>query len=1184
MKKLVILLFAVMLAGQAWAQNFAIGKLLYTVTDATNNYVSVSRASNTDTPSGDLVIPESVTDPEASGEPYTVTSIANYAFHSCANITSVSIPSTVTSIGMQAFYNCTSLTTVFIPSSITEISFDVFEGCVSLAAINIAEGNANYASVDGVLFNNDKTELLYYPASKTGSSYSIPGTVTKIGSSAFENCSNLTSITIPNTVVTIQYDAFYNCSNLVSITIPESVFNLGNSVFYGCSKLTEINVASGNSNYLSEDGVLFNKAKTKLICYPASKASSAYTVPESVTTIDESAFYGCGNLKSVVIPNDVTSLGDGVFQNCASLESVTLPNSITYIPSAIFGGCTNLTSIELPNTVTFIGNSAFSGSGLTTLEIPNSVTEISSYAFQDCKSLTSVIIPISVSDIGMNAFKGCSNATLNCEIGEKPDGWSDWWNYSNCTVVWGYGSGSNTWTVNLSANNSSYGNVSGGGTYANGSTITITATPASGYKFVKWSNSLTTAIATITVTSDTSLVAEFAEIEVSSLQYEITSSNTVQVVHSEDYKNLTGIVIPETIEIDGKTYTVTSIGGSAFSGCASLKTIAIPNTVTTISGSAFQNCRSLNSITLPQHLTEIGQLAFGNCVNLSSIIIPISVTKIGISAFFGCSGVTIYCEADSKPGGWSNNWNSGNTVVWGYGSGSKTWTVTLSANNAAYGSVSGGGSVTDGTTITITATPADGYYFVKWSNGLTSGKTTITVTSDTTLVAEFAEFGVSSLQYKVTGDNTVEVVRADYYKDLTYVVIPETVEIDGKTYKVTRIGNSAFESCSRLTFVSIPNSVSSIGEYAFSYTYMTSLDIPNSVTEIGDGAFGMIKNVVYNGKATGSPWNALTVNGYIDGKCIFADAEKTHLTAFITSRDSMETIVDIPESVLTIGSNAYINVLAKKYGDAYYFGNEKNPYLILWRVGDFSGDSEITSYEIKDGCKYIYYSAFSNMDALESVTIPNSVVSIGNCAFFGCDNLKSVDISNSVIVIGEDVFGNCGGLESVTIGNSVTTIGDRAFCECYKLSSVNIPNSVTTIGEGAFWDCESISSITIPKSVTTIGKDAFGGWCIMEIYCGVNSKPDGWDADWNSSQCPVYWAKGSTSIAVSESSASAVNIYASGNTIVVENATDEICIYDAMGKLVCRDAINRVRTEITVNIPGVYIVKTGSTVKRVMVN
>ncbi|MBR5956777.1 MAG: leucine-rich repeat domain-containing protein, partial [Salinivirgaceae bacterium] len=131
-----------------------------------------------------------------------------------------------------------------------------------------------------------------------------------------------------------------------------------------------------------------------------------------------------------------------------------------------------------------------------------------------------------------------------------------------------------------------------------------------------------------------------------------------------------------------------------------------------------------------------------------------------------------------------------------------------------------------------------------------------------------------------------------------------------------------------------------------------------------------------------------------------------------------------------------------------------------------------------------------------------------------------------------------------------TSIGDEAFSVCSSLTSVTIPESVTSIGDYAFSGCSSLTPVTIPESVTSIGDEAFSGCNITDI---------------------------------DESAANTVTIYAKGRTIVVENATDEISVYDAMGKLICRDAINRVSAEININGIGVYIVKTANTVQRVMV-
>ena len=177
----------------------------------------------------------------------------------------------------------------------------------------------------------------------------------------------------------------------------------------------------------------------------------------------------------------------------------------------------------------------------------------------------------------------------------------------------------------------------------------------------------------------------------------------------------------------------------------------------------------------------------------------------------------------------------------------------------------------------------------------------------------------------------------------------------------------------------------------------------------------------------------------------------------------------------------------------------------------------------------------------------------------------------------------CEDLQSVEIPNSVTEIGGWAFSGCAGLESIPIPNSVTSIGDAAFRRCLGVTEITIPKSVVSMGCDVFIDHDTqIIIYCDASEKPDGWDDNWcGEVAAKIVWAKNTS---VTETAANAVSIYAHGNTIVVENATDEISVYDAMGRMVCRDAINRVRAEIRINKPGVYIAKTGATAKRVVVN
>ena len=423
----------------------------------------------------------------------SVTSIGKYAFYYCSSLKSITIPDGVTEIGLGAFSGCTSLTNITIPSSVTSIGDYAFSGCKSLTAIGVEVGNNNYTSVNGVLFNKDKTELICYPAGKTDKSYNIPDSVTSIGDWAFIGCTSLTSITIPNGVTSIGDYAFYGCTSLTSITIPNSVSSIGKCAFENCLSLTSI------------------------------------TIPSSVTSVSNNTFSNCESLTSITIPDSVVSIGNYAFSNCEALVSIKIPNSVTSIGEDAFKECISLTCILLPDSVTSIGDGAFEFcKNLKSLTIPNSVTRISYASFFYCKSLTSITISNNVTNIGSYAFSNCSSLKSIT----MPDG------------------------------------VTSIGSYA-----------------------------------------------------------------FSDCSSLKSITMPDS---------VTSIGGYAFNGCTSLTSVTIPNSVTEIGEYAFSDCKSLTSITIPNSVSIIYECAFCDCLSLTSITIPNSVTYIGNFAFGYFSNNFVY--------------------------------------------------------------------------------------------------------------------------------------------------------------------------------------------------------------------------------------------------------------------------------------------------------------------------------------------------------------------------------------------------------------------------------------------------------------------------------------------------------------------------------------------------------------
>ena len=596
---------------------------------------------------------------------YVDETVAAGCFQDCRSIKNIIIPSSVSTIKESAFSGCTSLSSVFIGSGVKELDKRGFYGCDSLAEITVDEKNANYSSLDGVLFNKDKTNIVIYPNGKKGS-YSLPNKVTKISSYAFCNCSGLTSVTIPNSVTSIGDSAFSGCTGLTnitipnsvtsiegsafsgctgltnimipnsvtsiggsafsgctgltSITIPESVTSLYGSTFDGCTNLKKIEVSQNNENYSSYNGVLLDKDGYNLIRCPEGKSGN-FVVPDSVGCIESYAFYNCANLTNIQISENVNEIEGYAFKNCKSLQKFVLSDNVYnigyyggwYELHPIFSGCTNLKEIEVGS-----GNDNYSSidgvlydkevekliycpakkSGEYT--VPKSIKSVTDYAFDDCNSLESIVLPESMPEFSYSLYD------LECCPSLK--------------------------SIKVMGNNAYYSAEDG--VLFNKDKTEIYVFPCNKEGNYTIPNSVTE-ISSNQFSQCTGLTGITIPNTVTEIGYSAFNGNLKSIKVSEGNKyfcSYDGVLFNKD-----KTEILFCVGNK--------KEFVIPNGVKSISG-AFNDCSNLTSVTIPNSVTSVYN-GFNNCPNLTSITIPQSVISIYdngyIGSFLNCGkNFTIY--------------------------------------------------------------------------------------------------------------------------------------------------------------------------------------------------------------------------------------------------------------------------------------------------------------------------------------------------------------------------------------------------------------------------------------------------------------------------------------------------------------------------------------------------------------
>lgn len=633
----------------------------------------------------------------------------------------------VTGIGEYAFYGCIRLTSITIPESITSIGEAAFSECNSLTSIDVSAENTTFSSENGILFDYDKTTLICCPSGQSNPDI-IPESVRTIGSYAFYGCDKFTEITIPENVTVIGDCAFSFCSGLLSVTIPESVTEIGNGVFFYCNSLSSINVSADNETYSSVDGVLFNKDKTELVCFPCGKSES-YDIPNGVTKINAYAFCYCTKLVSLSIPESVVAIGDYAFNECESLVNVfyggtgeewllidtssgndyLTENYIHYNVSAeeadnhikltvlTEATCTEDGEISVScdcgysyfqaiyayghnfvnNTCTRCGKkiSSISLNG-TAKAVINDGGDTDLFVFAPEESGYCWFF----SDSQDDTYGYLYNSNME-QLSDDDDGGHD----SNFCISYYFKAGEiyylsaeyyssvATGEISVCLTNKFYGGHYGKALKSVNPTCTEQGYTQYecricgeifNYDYVNAAgHSYTESASEATCITGKGILHKCSECGVSyidNVTSEPVGHNYVDGVCKNcgwledlEYSVKDGFVTVTGFNGNATELTipshlcglpVTSIGNEAFSGCGSLRSIVIPETVISIGRFAFNYCEGLTSITIPAGVSVIGEYAFYNCSNLLSADIPDSVTNIGENAFTLCEVLIINCS------------------------------------------------------------------------------------------------------------------------------------------------------------------------------------------------------------------------------------------------------------------------------------------------------------------------------------------------------------------------------------------------------------------------------------------------------------------------------------------------------------------------------------------------------------
>ena len=840
-------------------------------TDAGGEYVEIVRYIGTDR---NVAIPDTIS---VDGKPLPVRAIGSRAFQECTSLASIFVPSSVASIGDHAFYWCSALATVSFGSGsqLESIGDYAFRSCSSLKSVHIP---ASVASIGEYAF--------YWCSALASVSFGSGSQLESIGDHAFRSCSSLKSVHIPASVASIGDYAFYNCTSLASIAIPSSVASIGDYAFSGCTELESVSFDDGSQLKSIGDYAFQDCTSLASIAIPSSVASIGEyafygcTQLESVSfddgsqlkSIGDYAFQDCTSLKSVHIPASVVSIGFRAFYGCSNLASVSFGNgsALETIGKSAFQDCTSLKSVFIPDSVSSIGSYAFSGC----------ITSIGYCAFSGCSSLESVYCEAASTpggwdsswlsygvDVVWNSYLGIHGDLGGLEYTACLDGEGnpymriDGYTGTSADVAIPE-------SIDVDGEEIPVKKIAESAFESNGGLISVSI-PASVASIGEYAFYGCTQLESVSFGDGSQLksIGSYAFSGCESLEFVSIPSSVVSISSGA----FSGCLNLASVSF-GNGSVLETIGDYAFSGCSSLILIDIPSSVISIGYQAFSACSSLVSTSIPDMVASIGDYAFSGCSSLASVYIPDTVASIGDYAFSGCSSLTVYCEAASRPSGWDSYWlGYDSNVVWNsylgiHGNlGGLEYTACLDGDGNPYMRIEGYTGTSNDVAIpefididgeeipvkeigdsafedcsslesvyihsSVTSIGARAFYYCSSltvyceATSKPSGWDPSWLSYDVDVVWDCQGGGIyGDFRYTLyLGEDGLLYAEVSYIGSGTHVSIPESVEANGIVVPVEAIGKSAFQDCTSLKSVFIPDSVSSIGSYAFSGCNLHSL-------------------------------------------------------------------------------------------------------------------------------------------------------------------------------------------------------------------------------------------------------------------------------------------------------------------------------------------------------------------------